>query len=77
LPNHADCAQIEQPPIFPNQPLLKRSGQRAIREHSHPLSKGGKIPFPAEPRQYHTRRNDIAYKSHREKRLSIAKAIKI
>jgi hypothetical protein len=51
LPNHADCAQIEQPSLFPKQPVLKSSGQRAMREHSHPLSKGGKIPFPAEPRQ--------------------------
>ncbi len=26
---------------------------------------------------YHTRRNDIAYKSHRKKRLAMAKALKI
>ena len=27
--------------------------------------------------RYHTRRNDIAYKSHRKKRLAMARAIKI
>jgi hypothetical protein len=27
--------------------------------------------------RYHTRRNDIAYKSHRKKHLALAKAIKI